>query len=260
MNLLLKEMAFTLDELQKGRAGQLNMTQKMEDLSSALSINQVPGRNPFHQAGWEKLAWPSMKSLGTWFADLIRRCDALVVWSEELTLPFSLWIPGLFNPTSFLTAIKQVTARDKELPLDNLTTETHITTMLEPEEAKSYPEDGAYTHGLYIEGARWQDLAESKGNEEDVAGTMCAGKLTDSRPRELLVPLPVVYIKAVIVQPSWDPQAVGYIRPESHLYNCPVYTTTFRGPTFIFVATLKTDKDAQLWVSAGVAIAFQTDD
>ena len=30
------------------------MTRKMEDLAEALSINQVPGRNPFHKASWEK--------------------------------------------------------------------------------------------------------------------------------------------------------------------------------------------------------------
>merc|ERR1711988_467351 len=157
MNELLMAIVRTLDELTKGLNGQLNMTQPMEDLAAALRINQVPGRNPFHQASWEKLAWPSMKSLGTWFADLIRRCEALVVWSSDLTLPFSLWIPGLFNPTSFLTAIKQVTARSKKLPLDNMTTETHVTTLLEPAAATYYPEDGAFVDGLYIEGARWQD-------------------------------------------------------------------------------------------------------
>jgi len=259
MNLLLGEIAISLDELQKGRAGQLNMTQKMEDLSSALSINQVPGRNPFHKASWEKFAWPSMKALATWYPDAILRCEALEKWTEKITLPFSLWIPGLFNPTSFLTAIKQVTARLKKLPLDNMSTETHITKMMSKDEAVAYPEDGAFVHGLYIEGARWQDPDEAAAFEEDIAGTMCAGILTDSRPRELLCEMPVMYIKAVVIQSTWVPESVGYIRPESHLYNCPVYSTTFRGPTFIFVATLKTKAAASKWISAGVALAFQTD-
>merc|ERR1711966_586874 len=112
------------------------------------------------------------------------------------------------------------------------------------DEAVAYPEDGAFVHGLYIEGARWQDPDEAAAFEEDIAGTMCAGILTDSRPRELLCEMPVMYIKAVVIQPTWVPESVGYIRPESHLYNCPVYVTTFRGPTFIFVATLRTKESA----------------
>ena len=45
------------------------------------------------------------------YVDMIVRCDALRVWQETLKTPFSLWMPGLFNPTAFLTGIKQVTAR-----------------------------------------------------------------------------------------------------------------------------------------------------
>lgn len=36
----------------------------------------------------------------------------------------STWIPGLFNPMAFLTAVMQVTARSKELPLDFMTNRT----------------------------------------------------------------------------------------------------------------------------------------
>ena len=59
-----------LADLEKGMNGQLNMTAAMEDLAQALSIDQVPGRNPFHAISWEKLAWPSKKGLMPWFADL----------------------------------------------------------------------------------------------------------------------------------------------------------------------------------------------
>lgn len=72
----------------------------------------MPGRNPFHLCSWEKSAWPSRKSLSTWFLDLIGRCGQLQRWSRELKLPLSMWLPGLFNPTAFLTAIKQVRRSD----------------------------------------------------------------------------------------------------------------------------------------------------
>jgi dynein heavy chain len=260
MNVLLTEMLRSLEELQKGLAGALNMTNLMEELVLSLSINQVPGRNPFHKASWEKLAWFSMKSLSSWFPDMKLRCDSLRSWDETLKLPFSLWLPSLFNPTSFLTAIKQATARKEKLPLDNMSTETHCTTMLTVEEADRYPQDGAFVHGLFIEGARWQDLDEAASFASDVEGEKIAGMLVESRPRQLLTSMPLIYMKAVIVQKDWDPQAVGYIRPEKDIYNCPCYTTTFRGPTFVFVATLKTHERAEKWISAGVALMFQTDD
>merc|ERR1712093_755613 len=115
----------------------------MEDLSAALLINQVPGRNPFHQCSWEKLAWPSQKSLSGWFSNLIDRVSMLAVWSSDFTTPVSLWIPALFNPAAFLTAVKQVTARRLLKPLDKMTIETHVTTVSTPDEVNEYPEDGA---------------------------------------------------------------------------------------------------------------------
>ena len=258
MNILLEAMAKSLDELTKGLNGQLNMSMPMEDLKIALLINQVPGRNPFSTASWEKLAWPSMKSLDTWYIDMIVRCDALRVWQETLKTPFSLWMPGLFNPTAFLTAIKQVTARSKKLALDKMGVETHITTMTEASEATGAPADGALVHGLFIEGARWGEIEDDRYAGEE-SGTPYAGILSESKPKELLPPMPLIYIKAVIVQDNWIPSPVGYLRPEKTLYNCPVYLTTFRGPTYVFSATLKTIHPPSKWTLAGVALSMQLD-
>ena len=108
MNTLIHEIRRSLTELQKGMDGALNMSEPMEDLMQALSINQVPGRNPFHKTSWEKLAWWSKKTLGSWFLDLLRRVHQLEDWSMDLVLPYALWLPGLFNPTAFLTAVMQV--------------------------------------------------------------------------------------------------------------------------------------------------------
>jgi dynein heavy chain len=61
MNALLGEIRRSLQELDKGLKGQLNMSQAMEDLARALLANEWPGRSPFSQCAWEKLAWPSKK-------------------------------------------------------------------------------------------------------------------------------------------------------------------------------------------------------
>ncbi|CAN0588861.1 unnamed protein product, partial [Ectocarpus sp. 12 AP-2014] len=86
---------------------------------------------------------------------MLRRIAQLVAWSEDLVTPQCVWLPGLFNPTAYLTAVMQVTARSTGSPLDKMTTETHISTFMEPQEVDYYPQDGAFVSGLYIEGARW---------------------------------------------------------------------------------------------------------
>lgn len=136
MNTLLQAIRTSLTELQKGLDGQLNMSGAMEDLGEALRINQVPGRNPFHKTNWEKVAWPSCKPLQSWFKELQNRVKQLVEWSATLQMPFSLWLPGLFNPTALFTAIMQVTARRQRFPLDEMTIETHFTPMVQASEAK----------------------------------------------------------------------------------------------------------------------------
>jgi dynein heavy chain len=108
VNTLLAEIKNSLEELQKGLNGQLNMSQGMEDMALCLNVNQVPGRNPFHACSWERFAWASRKSLSFWYADLILRKEQLERWTESLVLPYSVWLPGLLNPTALLTAIMQV--------------------------------------------------------------------------------------------------------------------------------------------------------
>lgn len=46
---------------------------------------------------------------------------------------------------------------------------------------------------------RWS-TGDEAGDTEMITGTPCAGNLVDSRLKELLPPLPVVYVKAVPVQ------------------------------------------------------------
>jgi dynein heavy chain len=293
MNALLDEIRRSLVELRKGLDGSLNMSEPMEDLATALGINQVPGRNPFHKCNWEKYAWPSKRSLSSWFQDLLRRVDQFTKWSSTLETPLSIWLPGIFNPMAVLTAIMQVTARSTGLPLDKMAVDTHVTTMMQPAEATAYPENGMYAHGLFMEGARWA-TGEEAGDPVVVGTTPTAGFITESRLKQLLPPMPLLCaykrrrptpplsvhpasflttrpptraphtpsadLRAVPVQPTWIPSSVGYLRQNPEVYECPVYVTTFRGHTYIFLATMRTREAASKWTLAGCALVLQEDD
>ena len=193
MNILLHEIERSLSDLDKGLKGQLNMTQEMEDLLSALQMNQWPGRNPFSKCNWEKLAWPSQKNLLSQFSNMIQRVEQLSKWIETLDIPKSIWLPGLFNPSSYLTAAQQVTARKRGLALDTMTIETHVTSMWDASEVVNHAVDGTFIHGLFIEGARWPK-GDELGDSFIVEGTKCAGTLSESRLKELMPPMPVSII------------------------------------------------------------------
>ncbi|DBA03229.1 TPA: hypothetical protein N0F65_011588 [Lagenidium giganteum] len=261
MNGLLEELRTSLGDLKKGLNGQLNMSQAMEDLATAISLNEVPGRNPFSLCRWEKKAWPSKKSLSGWFVDMVKRHHQLKVWSSDFVTPFSMWLPGLFNPTAYTTACLQVTSRRRFLPLNQMTVETHVTTMQDASAVTFYPDDGVFVHGLILEGARWSTPDEiSERYKVGVSPpTECGGTLLDSNPKELLWNMPVVYVKAVQTKPNWEPTSVGYLRHDPASYECPVYLTRFRGHTYILLATLPTDCGREKWVLRGVAILFQDD-
>ena len=147
MNLLLGTMRKSLLDLQLGLQGALNISDMMDKQMTSMFTDRVPD-------GWEKNAWRSLKSLPVWFADILERIDQFAKWQESLKMPPSVWISGTFNPMAFVTAVMQTTARAYKWPLDDVETFTDITKM-DWDQADAQPEEGAYIHGLFIEGARW---------------------------------------------------------------------------------------------------------
>ena len=92
---------------------------------------------------------------------MYRETDRLVFTGTFLSFFF-------FSNTAFNTAVMQVTARQKGQPLDNMTTETHMTTMMDVAQVRKTPGDGALIYGVYMEGARW--LTGEDAGDIDVSG------------------------------------------------------------------------------------------
>ncbi|KAG8222094.1 hypothetical protein J437_LFUL000857 [Ladona fulva] len=204
--------------------GELTITSDMENLENALFLDQVP---PI----WTHRAFPSLLGLGSWFAHLLLRIRELETWSSDFVLPASVWLAGFFNPQSFLTAIMQSTARRNELPLDKMCLQCDVTKK-QKEDFSSAPREGAYVHGLFMEGARWD---------------IQAGLIMESRLKELFPPMPVINIRA-ITQDKQDSR---------NMYECPVYKTRTRGPTYVWTFHLKTKDKPAKWTLAGVALLLQ---
>ncbi|NWR46209.1 DYH9 protein, partial [Regulus satrapa] len=224
MNALTAEIRRSLAELELGLKGELTMTSDMEALQSSLFLDTVP-------ESWVRRSYPSTASLGSWFADLLARISELEAWTRDFSLPSTLWLGGLFNPQSLLTAIMQSTARKNRWPLDKMALQCDVTKKSR-EDFASAPREGAYVHGLFMEGARW-----------DVQ----AGTIADARLQELTPAMPVVFIRAI---PDDKQDSRG-------LYPCPLYKTRQRGPTYVWTFNLKTKENPSKWVLAGVALLLQ---
>jgi dynein heavy chain len=237
MNVLLKEIRNSLNDLDAGLKGTLNMTEAMEKLAGALSLNNVP-------QNWFKVAYHSNKSLLVWLDDLNRRVQQFVDWSAEFETPNVVWLSGLFNPMSYLTAIMQVTARKDMLPLDDMCLKTEVLNVFEPEEQAEPCEAGAFIYGLSLEGAGWE---LGRSGEQ--------GYLCEMLLKELSPTLPIVHVTAI---------RKGE-RVSQGQYQCPVYFVTQRGqginniPNFVtfFSITMESeDTDEKYWILSGVALFF----
>lgn len=172
---------------------------------------------------------------------MLRRYAQLKEWTECFACPNVLWISGLFNPMSFLTAIMQKTARAKNLPLDKIILKTNVDNTNDINDYKNPAEEGALIYGFFLDGANWE---KGRGGEQ---GYLCEQTLKDLNPE-----LPVMHVIAVTAEQ----------RVRTGMYECPVYVTKTRGPTFVFMADLKMESEevpTSKWVLAGVALLMSAD-
>eukprot|EP00227_Mantoniella_beaufortii_P011774 CAMPEP_0197579874 /NCGR_PEP_ID=MMETSP1326-20131121/3768_1 /TAXON_ID=1155430 /ORGANISM="Genus nov. species nov., Strain RCC2288" /LENGTH=4505 /DNA_ID=CAMNT_0043143449 /DNA_START=243 /DNA_END=13760 /DNA_ORIENTATION=+ len=221
MNVLLAEMKRSLFELDLGLKGDLTMSALMETLMNAMAAGAVAG-------SWSKLAYPSLRGLGSWIANLLARVTQLVEWTADLALPKVVWLSGLFNPQSFLTAVMQTTARRNDWPLDKTVVLTEVTKK-QVDQIEGPSRDGAYIHGLTLEGCRWDEKA---------------GVLEESRPKEMFCMMPVITIRAVTVDKAEIKDA----------YQTPVYKTERRFREEVFTAQLKSKHGQIKWTLCGVCL------
>ncbi|PFH34573.1 dynein heavy chain family protein [Besnoitia besnoiti] len=222
MNVLITEVIRSLNELEMGFKGELTTSAVMEDLAENLVLDRVPPT-------WTKLAFPSTRPLGSWLGNLKERLEHLQDWTKDpLSVPKVVDLSKLFNPQSFLTAIKEVASQQHQLELNKLTILTTVTKK-DVASVEAAARDGAFVTGLYLDGARWDAAANC---------------LEVSRPKELFCALPVIHCKA----------AVESQKEDSSTYICPVYRTQQRGATFIFNAQLRTKYPSAKWIMGGVAM------
>jgi dynein heavy chain, axonemal len=221
----------TLEQLPMAIKGEVVMSKELEDVYRSLYNNQVP-------AMWADRAYPSLKSLGAWVDDLVRRLAMIQDWYDN-GHPNTYWISGFFFPQAFLTGILQNYARAMHISIDTISYDFDWM-RTDPTTVTAAPEVGCYIHGMFIEGAR-VDL-----------DTLT---LAESKPKVLYEQAPMLWLKPVI---NRIPRAEG-------IYECPLYKTVRRAGTlsttghstnYVLTAEIPTPPgvDPKHWVRRGVAL------
>ena len=77
-------------EMIRALKGLVVMSAEMQAASRSIANNQVP-------AMWDDTAYPSLKPLASWVADLKERLKFICSWVEN-GLPPSFWLSGFFFP------------------------------------------------------------------------------------------------------------------------------------------------------------------
>jgi len=72
-NRLLTVMRSSLEEIQKAIKGLVVMSSELDRMYLSMLNLQVPGN-------WEKVAYPSLKPLMSWFRDLLERVEFMNQW------------------------------------------------------------------------------------------------------------------------------------------------------------------------------------
>jgi dynein heavy chain len=232
-NNLLSLMRSTLASVGKAIKGLVVMSQELEVLGNSLFVNRIP-------ILWKSRSYPSLKPLSGYIADQQARLHFFGDWLKNKPPPI-FWISGFFFTQAFLTGAAQNFARRYTIPIDAIVFDFK---MMKLDSYKKGPEDGVYTTGLFLEGARW--------DKETV-------ELGECFPKVLFSPAPVMH---------WMPYKKEELPVYSH-YKCPLYKTSDRrgvlattghSSNFVYNINMPTRLPEDHWVQRGVAMLTQLDD
>jgi dynein heavy chain len=234
----------TLAVVMQAINGEIVVTGEIMDSINAINDARVPKLWLYSAAG-DELSWLS-PNLGAWYAGLLSRDKQYRTWLAS-GRPATFWLTGFFNPQGFLTAIQQEITRqhrNDNWALDSVTVHAEVTDIQNPDRVVHAPKEGAYVHGLFMDGAAW--------NSHD-------SSLVESEPKKLFSAIPVILVTAVTKTVKRQLLNSGNYGPFGP-YDCPVYKYPRRTDKYYVFNIMMGTKDHKPlhWILRGVALLCST--
>jgi len=236
-NALTSTVRQSLINVGKAIKGEVPLSLELEEVCTSLHSNSVPD-------AWHKRAYPSLKPLASWVQDFLQRLQFMRDWIDD-GAPAVFWISGFYFTQSFLTGAKQNFARKYVIAIDTIDFGFEVVNLElgaadGEHDLSKPPEDGVYVHGLFVEGASWDEKKAA---------------LEESAPKVLFTQM----------KPIWVIPRKKVDLDRGHAYECPVYKTARRAGTlsttghstnFVLMLWLPMQKKhkERHWVKKGVAM------
>jgi len=248
MNKLVKKIKGTLKDLQKAVKGFVVFSPELEEVANGLLANKIP-------APWMGVSYPSLKPMMSYVLDHIDRWDFFKKWIAEGT-PIVFWFSAYFFQQAFLTGVTQNFARKEKIAIDRCLWNFGVNKLADSNPTEP-PENGAYSNGLFMDGARWDDEA---------------GYIVDSFPKVLWAAVPTLLLLPVeLTNDRQTERAELNSGHRDHVYPNPVYKESLRkgvlstsGHSSNFIMwiymPISSDTTEEVWTRRGTALITMTDD
>jgi len=233
-NVLFDVINRSLESLQKAIKGEEVMSVDLEEMFKSFLTKRVP-------ANWGKYSYLSLKPLGSWVNDFIKRMEFMSKWLYEGPQK-SYWLSAFFFPQGFMTAAKQMYSRNKCIEIDTLIFKATVHNFTK-DNVQIVPENGVNIHGLFLQGAALDTEQQ----------------LVESIPKQLFAEVPVIWL---------EPKSMTHQFGENE-YMCPLYktsrragelSTTGHSTNFVLFLNVPSKLPPAHWIKRGTAMLCQLDD
>lgn len=226
---------------------------------------------------WLAKSYPSLQPLASFVSDLVARMEMFHTWIQRGP-PANFWLTGFFFTHAFLTGVKQNYARNHRLAIDVV--DFHFECLPEGD-AVCASADGAYVHGLFLEGARWNDAVGELDESHPKVCCLCSYRMQPVRvclwytpggaPRsrgasrraglEQQVAVAVQVLISAAPTILFKPCDTSCMPVVPH-YECPLYrtperrgvlATTGHSTNFVMMLRLPSSEAQAHWIRRGVA-------